>query len=220
MKISQFVIEESFWVGARKFHCTDVCSNFIAAIELRFGTDPRNYNGPIYGVPEYAFDESEIESCTEEPRSDALKEWESGGPGETVVVVGVPKVEVSYSLSVCPIPEGMERKDFAIGDLFLCGRHIMRCIDIGTRVVVGLDLCHADERLKESTGQPYSPEWIIDEDEMCACTALYCLPDEELSWLRSNGKRGFGPGSVAGQSGHLTGLIPPRRTFAAATRSS
>jgi hypothetical protein len=85
----------------------------------------------------------------------------------------------------------MDLEDFAIGDLFLISVHLMRCVDIGTRVAIGFDLCHANKRLTKSQGEPYSPVWIIDEYDMDACTALYCLSHEELSWLRGNGKGGL-----------------------------
>jgi hypothetical protein len=192
MKISEFTIGQTFWTGARKWRCTDVCCRFVAAIELHYGADPRDYAGPIYGVVEYAFGLSQLDACIRDLATpDDLDKWKTAEKERLVTVHGISdNVEVPYSLSVIPEPEGMEYQDFAIGELFLLSAHVMRCVDIGTRVVVACDICHANERLEEAQGEPFSHERVLDEFDIGAATALYCLSDEELTLFRE-GEGGF-----------------------------
>lgn len=63
-------------------------------------------------------------------------------------------------------------------------------MDIGTRVVVACDICLANERLEDAQGEPFSHGWVLDEFDIGAATALYCLSDEELTLFRE-GEGGF-----------------------------
>ena len=86
MQHSDFSLGLEFWCGNQRWRCTDVGSRVIVAIclepremvrsesdptdsskhiETRFvSTDPRDLNGPPYGVAENIFDEYDIESCS------------------------------------------------------------------------------------------------------------------------------------------------------------
>lgn len=93
MKHDAFSIGLEFWCGGHRWHCTDVGTRVIVAIavepkemvqvetdptdiskrtETRFiSDDPRDLNGPPYGVAESVFDEYDIEACTVNPKGDA-----------------------------------------------------------------------------------------------------------------------------------------------------
>jgi uncharacterized protein (DUF4415 family) len=196
MKHSDFVVGQEFWTGARKWRCTDVCSQFIAAIELRYGDDPSEYIGPPYKVPDYAFGHAHITKCQKRPSPQGLGKWRAvkkerlrysvlnlkAKPG---------KLKPSPVLEAMPTPEGMQHKDFAIGDVFVMSAHLMRCLDLGELVIIAEDICHADERVSESKGQPYSHVRALDEYDLGACTALYSVSYEVMPWLRCHGTGGI-----------------------------
>jgi len=85
MEHSDFKIGLEFWCGEKRWCCTDVGTRVIVAICLepremvrvefdpvhrtnrrtRFRSDdPRDLNGPPYGVVENVFDEYDIEGCS------------------------------------------------------------------------------------------------------------------------------------------------------------
>ena len=86
MQHSDFSLGLEFWCGNKRWRCTDVGSRVIVAICLEprdmvrlesdptdstkriktryVSTDPRDLNGPPYGVTENVFDEYDIESCS------------------------------------------------------------------------------------------------------------------------------------------------------------
>jgi hypothetical protein len=86
MQHSDFSIGLEFWCGEKRWRCTDVGTRVIVAIclepremvrlerdpldkskskETRFTSDdPRDLNGPPFGVAENVFDEYDIEGCT------------------------------------------------------------------------------------------------------------------------------------------------------------
>ena len=55
---SDFSIGVEFWTETGRRRCTDVGSRTICAIKLE--GDPRDWDGPPYGVTEYVFDESDF----------------------------------------------------------------------------------------------------------------------------------------------------------------
>lgn len=84
MKHTDFQIGTEFFTASGKWRCTDVGSRVIVAISLepremvRLSTDssgrqvketfisddPRDLNGPPYGVVEYVFDEYDLDGCS------------------------------------------------------------------------------------------------------------------------------------------------------------
>ena len=93
MQYSDFSIGLEFWCGGKRWRCTDVGTRVIVAIclepretvrleqdpldkskskELRFiSDDPRDLNGPPFGVAENVFDEYDIEGCTLKSEAEA-----------------------------------------------------------------------------------------------------------------------------------------------------
>jgi len=92
MKHEIFSVGLEFWCGAKRWRCTDVGTRVIVAISLepremvqveidpgdkskrietRFiSNDPRDLNGPPYGIAESVFDEYDLEGCTLKPEGD------------------------------------------------------------------------------------------------------------------------------------------------------
>ena len=86
MQHSEFSIGLEFWCAGKRWRCTDTGTRVITAISLepremveisvdpedkskrverRFlSEDPRDLNGPPYGVLESVFDENDIEACS------------------------------------------------------------------------------------------------------------------------------------------------------------
>ena len=86
MQHSEFSLGLEFWCGDKRWRCTDVGTRVIVAIcleprdmvrvesdpedktkriETRYtSTDPRDLNGPPYGVAENVFDEYDVEGCS------------------------------------------------------------------------------------------------------------------------------------------------------------
>jgi len=86
---SDFFIGFEFWSGNKRWRCTDVGTRVIVAISLEpremvrlesdptdaarriqtryVSTDPRDLNGPPYGIVESVFDEYDMEACSVEP---------------------------------------------------------------------------------------------------------------------------------------------------------
>ena len=84
-------IGTEFWCGNKRWRCTDVGTRVVTAICLEprdmvrseidpkdntkriqtryVSTDPRDLNGPPYGVAESVFDEYDIEACNVEQDS-------------------------------------------------------------------------------------------------------------------------------------------------------
>ena len=91
MNLSEFSIGLEFWCGEKRWRCTDVGTRVVNAISLEprdmvrsevdpkdktkriqttyISTDPRDLNGPPYGVAESVFDEYDIETCSVERES-------------------------------------------------------------------------------------------------------------------------------------------------------
>lgn len=91
MQHSEFSMGLEFWCGGKRWRCTDVGSRVIVAICLeprnmvrlnltsagtskrtktRFiSDDPKDLNGPPYGVVEIVFDEDDIQGCALGPHS-------------------------------------------------------------------------------------------------------------------------------------------------------
>jgi hypothetical protein len=91
MQHNDFSIGLEFWCDGKRWRCTDVGTRVIVAIclepsevalverdpadksrvkETRFiSDDPRDLNGPPYGVAENVFDEYDVEGCTLEPEA-------------------------------------------------------------------------------------------------------------------------------------------------------
>jgi len=91
MNHSDFSIGLEFWSSDKRWRCTDVGTRVITAICLEprnmvrsevdpedktkriqssyVSTDPRDLNGPPYGVVESVFDEYDIEACSVERES-------------------------------------------------------------------------------------------------------------------------------------------------------
>lgn len=88
MEHSDFKIGLEFWCGEKRWRCTDVGTRVVVAIclepremvrvefdpvrrtnrRMRFRSDdPRDLNGPPYGVVENVFDECDIEGCSLSP---------------------------------------------------------------------------------------------------------------------------------------------------------
>ena len=63
MKKEAFQIGQEFYTSVGKWHCTDIGTRVVIAIQLN-QQDPRNYNGPPYSIPEHVFDEYDIEGCS------------------------------------------------------------------------------------------------------------------------------------------------------------
>ena len=86
MQHSEFSLGLEFWCGDKRWRCTDVGTRVIVAICLEprdmvrvesdpedktkrietrhTSTDPRDLNGPPYGVAENVFDEYDVEGCS------------------------------------------------------------------------------------------------------------------------------------------------------------
>ena len=86
MQHSEFSMGLEFWCGGKRWRCTDVGTRVVVAICLEsrdmvriavdpkdktqriqtsyLSTDPRDLNGPPYGVVECVFDEYDIEACS------------------------------------------------------------------------------------------------------------------------------------------------------------
>jgi hypothetical protein len=82
MKLSDFVIGETFWTHHGAFRCTDIGTRVVVAVKLgprdvsraesvdgelritkRIDDDPSWLNGPPYAVEEVVFDENELVGC-------------------------------------------------------------------------------------------------------------------------------------------------------------
>lgn len=92
MNHSDFSIGLEFWCGDRRWRCTDVGTRVITAICLEprnmvrsepdpndkakriltecVSPDPRDLNGPPYGVAECVFNEYDMEACSVEREAD------------------------------------------------------------------------------------------------------------------------------------------------------
>lgn len=88
---SDFSIGTEFWSGDKRWRCTDVGTRVVVAICLEpremvrlesdptdptrriqtkyISNDPRDLNGPPYGIVEIAFDEYDIGTCSLEPEA-------------------------------------------------------------------------------------------------------------------------------------------------------
>lgn len=88
MNHSDFSIGLEFWCSDKRWRCTDVGTRVVTAICLEpremvrgevdpedkskriqtkyVSTDPRDLNGPPYGVAENVFDDYDIEACSVE----------------------------------------------------------------------------------------------------------------------------------------------------------
>ena len=86
MQHRDFCIGLEFWCGEKRWRCTDIGTRIIVAISLEprdmvrlesdpdgssrrietryVSTDPRDLNGPPYGVAESVFDEYNVEGCS------------------------------------------------------------------------------------------------------------------------------------------------------------
>jgi hypothetical protein len=86
MQKDDFVIGQQFWCAGRRWRCTDIGTRVIVAISLEpremvemsrdpedktkytkrqfLSDDPRDLNGPPYGVVESVFDEYSMEACS------------------------------------------------------------------------------------------------------------------------------------------------------------
>jgi hypothetical protein len=86
MQHSDFSIGLEFWCGIKRWRCTDTGTRVVVAISLEprevdrseadpndktkrietkyVSTDPRDLNGPPYGVVESVFDEYDIKACS------------------------------------------------------------------------------------------------------------------------------------------------------------
>jgi hypothetical protein len=89
MRQDEFSIGDEFWCAGKRWRCTDIGTRVIVAICLeprelvrmtrdlqdkttyrheRFiSDDPRDLNGPPYGIAESVFDEYDIEACSVDP---------------------------------------------------------------------------------------------------------------------------------------------------------
>lgn len=69
----------------------------------------------------------------------------------------------------------MQLKDFKIGLLFRMSERVWKCTDVGTRVVVAIQI---EERSDTSwyKGPPYAVcEHVIDENDLPACSLMETL---------------------------------------------
>ena len=91
MRHVDFSIGLEFWCGDKRWRCTDTGTRVIVAIclepremvrlepnppgkyiETRFiSDDPKDLNGPPFGVTEVVFDEYDLEACTTKPETEA-----------------------------------------------------------------------------------------------------------------------------------------------------
>lgn len=63
----------------------------------------------------------------------------------------------------------MKHGDFKIGTEFYCGPQRWRCTDIGTRVIVAIEL-RSGRREDWYNGPPYAlPETVFDENDLPGC---------------------------------------------------
>jgi len=64
----------------------------------------------------------------------------------------------------------MRLRDFSIGLEFKCGGDLWRCTDIGTRVVVAINLSNHQDDPSWFNGPPYAvAESVFDEDSILGC---------------------------------------------------
>lgn len=62
----------------------------------------------------------------------------------------------------------MKLNAFRIGETFACGNALWRCTDVGTRVVVAVDL--RDPAAEKFGGPPYAVvEHVFDENDLEGC---------------------------------------------------
>lgn len=68
MEIEDFDIGTEFYMGGKKWRCTDVGKRCVIAIELQQKTvdDPSWLNGPPYAVAEHILDEDCLAACSRE----------------------------------------------------------------------------------------------------------------------------------------------------------
>jgi hypothetical protein len=93
MQHRDFSIGLEFWCGAKRWRCTDVGTRVIVAISLEpqeivrleisaadeaertetrvISDDPRDVDGPPYGVVESVFDEYDMEACALDMESES-----------------------------------------------------------------------------------------------------------------------------------------------------
>lgn len=62
MEKDEFSIGQEFYTKTGKWRCTDIGTRVIVAIQMNDGH--RSYIGPPYDVPEYVFDENDIDGCS------------------------------------------------------------------------------------------------------------------------------------------------------------
>ena len=62
MKYADFQIGMEFFTATGRWRVTDIGRRTIIAIKLD-QSDPRNYNGPPYSIPESVFDEDDFAGC-------------------------------------------------------------------------------------------------------------------------------------------------------------
>jgi len=86
MTHAEFAIGGTFTCGGKRWRCTDIGTRVIVAIclepremvrswyengerieERYLSDDPRDLDGPPYGVVEHVFDENDIQGCTPFP---------------------------------------------------------------------------------------------------------------------------------------------------------
>jgi hypothetical protein len=97
---SEFSIGTEFWLGAKRWRCTDVGTRTVIAICLEpreivrteldpdnparrveikcVSSDPRDLNGPPYGIVESVLDEYDLDACTTEPECTEPNQAETG----------------------------------------------------------------------------------------------------------------------------------------------
>ena len=82
MEKKEFNIGQDFYTSSGEWRCTDIGTRTICAIQLN-QEDASNYNGPPYSIPEYVFDENDLDGCSmdstefEEYPDDILKSEKS-----------------------------------------------------------------------------------------------------------------------------------------------
>lgn len=63
MEKKEFNIGQDFYTSSGEWRCTDIGTRTICAIQLN-QEDASNYNGPPYSIPEYVFDENDLDGCS------------------------------------------------------------------------------------------------------------------------------------------------------------